>query len=77
MSTASMLQCSTSTAARTATSTLANGKAIRASFDRVGKPHECMFVADEAHGYRQDSNVFDLSKRVDAFMKKHASQAQA
>ena len=36
-----------------------------------------MFIADEAHGYRQDSNVFDLYKRVDAFMKKHTAPAQA
>ena len=55
----------------------ANGKAIRSAFDRAGKPYEWMFVADEAHGYRQDSNVFDLYKRVDAFMKKHTPPAKA
>ncbi len=49
----------------------ANGRTIRSAFDNAKKPYEWMFVADEAHGYRQDENVFVFYKRFDAFMKKN------
>lgn len=49
----------------------ANGRTIRSAFDNAKKPYEWMFVADEAHGYRQDENVFAFYKRFDAFMKKN------
>jgi dipeptidyl aminopeptidase/acylaminoacyl peptidase len=52
-----------------------NGRVIRAAFDRAGKTQEWMFVADEAHGYRLDKNVFEYYKRFDAFMKKHTPKA--
>jgi dipeptidyl aminopeptidase/acylaminoacyl peptidase len=54
----------------------ANGRTIRAAFDRANKPYEWMFVADEAHGYRQDKNVFDFYKRFDAFIKLHTPAAR-
>jgi dipeptidyl aminopeptidase/acylaminoacyl peptidase len=53
----------------------ANGRAIRSAFDKAGKPYEWMFVADEAHGYRQDANVFEFYKRFDAFIKMHTPKA--
>lgn len=48
-----------------------NGRVIRAAFDKAGKPQEWMYVADEAHGYRLDKNVFEYYNRFDAFMKKN------
>ena len=48
-----------------------NGRVIRAAFERAGKAHEWMFVADEGHGYRLDKNVFEFYKRFDAFIKKN------
>jgi dipeptidyl aminopeptidase/acylaminoacyl peptidase len=53
----------------------ANGKTIRSAFDSASKPYEWMYVADEAHGYRQSSNVLDFYKRFDAFIKKHTPPA--
>jgi dipeptidyl aminopeptidase/acylaminoacyl peptidase len=48
-----------------------NGRVIRSAFDKASKPQEWMYVAEEAHGYRLDKNVFDFYNRFDAFMKKH------
>ena len=53
-----------------------NGRVIRAAFDKAGKPQEWMFVADEAHGYRLDKNVFEYYNRFDEFMKKHTPSAK-
>jgi dipeptidyl aminopeptidase/acylaminoacyl peptidase len=53
----------------------ANGRTIRSAFDKAGKTYEWMFVGDEAHGYRQDPNVFDFYKRFDAFIKKNTPPA--
>ena len=49
----------------------ANGRVIKVAFERAGKPFEWMFVADEAHGYRQDKNVLDFYSRVEAFITRH------
>ena len=35
-----------------------------------------MYVADEAHGYRLDQNVFEYYKRFDTFMKKYTPPAK-
>ena len=53
----------------------ANGRTIRSAFDNAKKPYEWMFVADEAHGYRQEKNIFEFYKRFDAFMKKNMQVA--
>ena len=53
----------------------ANGRLIRAAFDKAGKPYEWMFVADEAHGYHQDKNVFEFYRRFEKFMADHATAA--
>ncbi|MBI3368818.1 MAG: S9 family peptidase [Burkholderiales bacterium] len=50
---------------------IANGNAIKAAFDKAGKQQEWMFVADEAHGYRQDKNVFEFYSRFEAFILAH------
>jgi len=47
----------------------ANGRTIKSAFDKANKPFEWMFVSDEAHGYRQDANVFEFYNRFDKFMK--------
>jgi len=49
----------------------ANGKTIRSAFDKAAKPYEWMFVGDEAHGYRQDANIFEFYKRFDTFIKQN------
>ena len=54
---------------------IANGRVIRAAFDKAGKTQEWMFVANEAHGYRLDANVFEYYNRFDAFMKKYTPAA--
>ncbi len=53
----------------------ANGRTIRSAFDSAKKPYEWMFVADEAHGYRQDKNVLEFYNRFDKFMKKNTPPA--
>ncbi len=53
----------------------ANGIAIKAAFDKAGKPYEWMFVPDEAHGYRQDKNSFEFYQRFDKFMEAHTPKA--
>ena len=53
-----------------------NGRVIRAAFDKAGKTQEWMYVADEAHGYRLDQNVFEYYKRFDTFMKKYTPPAK-
>ena len=53
-----------------------NGRVIRSAFDKAGKPQEWMFVANEAHGYRLDQNVFEYYNRFDAFMKKYTPAAK-
>lgn len=53
-----------------------NGRVIRAAFDKAGKTQEWMYVADEAHGYRLDKNVFEYYNRFDAFMKKNTPPAK-
>ena len=50
----------------------ANGRAIKAAFEKAGKPFEWMFVADEAHGYRQDKNVLEFYGRMEAFLNRYA-----
>jgi dipeptidyl aminopeptidase/acylaminoacyl peptidase len=45
-----------------------NGNVIRSAFERAKKPFEWMFVADEAHGYRQDVNVFEFYRHFEKFM---------
>jgi len=47
----------------------ANGRTIKSAFEDAKKPFEWMFVSDEAHGYRQDANVFEFYKHFDKFMK--------
>jgi dipeptidyl aminopeptidase/acylaminoacyl peptidase len=49
----------------------ANGRVIKAAFEKAAKPFEWMFVADEAHGYRQDKNVLDFYGRVETFLFRH------
>jgi dipeptidyl aminopeptidase/acylaminoacyl peptidase len=51
----------------------ANGRLIHSAFDRAGKPYEWMFVADEAHGYHQDKNVFEFYRRFERFMAEHGA----
>lgn len=46
---------------------IANGNVIKSAFEKAGKAQEWMFVADEAHGYRQDKNVFEFYKRFERF----------
>lgn len=53
----------------------ANGRTIRSAFDKANKPYEWMFVGDEAHGYRQDKNVFEFYKRFEKFMKANTPAA--
>jgi dipeptidyl aminopeptidase/acylaminoacyl peptidase len=48
-----------------------NGRVIRAAFDKAGKPYEWMFAGEEAHGYREDKNVFEFYKRFERFIKQH------
>ena len=55
---------------------IANGRVIRAAFDKAGKTQEWMYVANEAHGYRLDANVFEYYNRFDAFMKKYTPAAK-
>ena len=50
----------------------ANGRVIRAAFDKAGKPYEWMFVAKEGHGYHEDKNVFDFYRRFEKFMADNA-----
>jgi dipeptidyl aminopeptidase/acylaminoacyl peptidase len=50
---------------------VANGAAIRAAMEKAGKPFEWMFVADEAHGYRQTRNIHTFYDRFEAFIRKH------
>jgi len=47
----------------------ANGEAIRAAFEKAGKPVDYTFVAEEAHGYRADKNVFMFYNKFDKFIK--------
>ena len=54
----------------------ANGSAIKSAFEKAGKPFEWQFVGDEAHGYRQDKNVFDFYNRFDKFMKQNTPAAK-
>jgi len=53
----------------------ANGREIRTAFDRARKPYEWMFVADEAHGYRQTPNVVDFYTRFEKFIKANTPPA--
>ena len=53
----------------------ANGRAIRAAFDKAGKPYEWMFVADEAHGYREMPNVVAFYTRFETFIKANTPAA--
>lgn len=46
---------------------IANGNVVKSAFEKSGKIHEWMFEADEAHGYRQDKNVFEFYKRFERF----------
>ena len=55
---------------------IANGNAIRAAFDKAGKPYEWMFVGDEVHGYRQDKNAFEFYNRFDRFIAAHTPPAR-
>ena len=50
---------------------IANGIEIRSAFEKAGKPVDYIFVAEEAHGYREDKNVFMLYNRFDEFIKKN------
>lgn len=54
----------------------ANGRDIRAAFDKAGKPYEWMFIAEEAHGYRQPQNVKEYYTRMEAFIRKHTPPAR-
>lgn len=54
----------------------ANGREIRSAFDKAGKPYEWMFIADEAHGYRQPQNVRDFYTRMETFIRKHTPAAR-
>jgi dipeptidyl aminopeptidase/acylaminoacyl peptidase len=50
---------------------IANGNAIKNAFSSAGLPVDYIFVAEEAHGYREDKNVFMFYNRFDEFMKKN------
>ena len=50
---------------------IANGIEIRSAFEKAGKPVDYIFVAEEAHGYREDKNVFMFYNRFDEFIKKN------
>lgn len=50
---------------------IANGHAIKSAFEKSGKPLDYIFVAEEAHGYREDNNVFMFYGRFDEFIKKN------
>lgn len=50
---------------------IANGIEIRNAFEKAGKPVDYIFVAEEAHGYREDKNVFMFYNRFDEFIKKN------
>lgn len=52
----------------------ANGRAIRAAFDKSAKPYEWMFVANEGHGYHADKNVFEFYRRFEKFMADNAAR---
>jgi dipeptidyl aminopeptidase/acylaminoacyl peptidase len=47
----------------------ANGEAIKAAFEKAGKPVDYTFVPEEAHGYRLDKNVFMFYNKFDKFIK--------
>jgi dipeptidyl aminopeptidase/acylaminoacyl peptidase len=46
-----------------------NGRVIKSAFEKAGLPVDYTFVADEAHGYREDKNRFMLYNKFDQFMK--------
>ena len=46
-----------------------NGRVIKSAFEKAGLPVDYTFVADEAHGYRDEKNVFMLYNKFDQFMK--------
>jgi dipeptidyl aminopeptidase/acylaminoacyl peptidase len=50
---------------------MSNGTAIKTAFEKNGKPVDYIFVAEEAHGYREDKNVFMFYNRFDGFIKKN------
>lgn len=50
---------------------LANGIAIRKAFEKSGLPIDYTFVAEEAHGYREDKNVFMFYNKFDKFIKQN------
>jgi dipeptidyl aminopeptidase/acylaminoacyl peptidase len=49
---------------------IANGTAIRRAFEKAGLPVNYIFVQDEAHGYREDKNVFMFYKGFEDFAEK-------
>ncbi len=55
---------------------IANGMAIKSAFDKASKAQEWMFVADEAHGYRQEKNVEEFYTRFERFMAAHTPPAR-
>jgi dipeptidyl aminopeptidase/acylaminoacyl peptidase len=50
---------------------LKDGSALRSALDRHGKKYEWIVYDSEGHGFRDEKNVFDFYRRVDAFLKQH------
>ncbi len=50
---------------------IANGRAIKSAFEKAGLPVNYIFVQEEAHGYREDKNVFMFYKGFEQFAKKN------
>ncbi len=48
-----------------------NGNVIKRAFEKAGKEVDYMYVAEEAHGYREDKNVFAFYNKMDSFLKKN------
>ena len=50
---------------------IANGNAIKAAVAKSSQKLEYIYVEEEAHGYREDKNVFMFYNRFDEFMKRN------
>jgi len=48
-----------------------HGRILKRALDRNNIPNKLIIKANEGHGYRNEDNVFELYREVDAFLEQH------
>ncbi|WOH36224.1 prolyl oligopeptidase family serine peptidase [Thalassotalea fonticola] len=51
--------------------TINHYEAVAEKLDEMGYPYESIIEPDEAHGFREQENVYNLYRKVDKFLAKH------